>query len=489
MTKTGAWSKVPGSGMAKDEKLQELERRNIWPLLVSYSLPAIVGMVATSVYNVVDAIYVGQWCGAYAIAGMALVFPVMNLTVAVGTLVGLGSAATASITLGQGRFERAHRVLGHCVVLSLLFGTTVGWIPVPWLREILMLFGAGESTIEPAYDFMLVIMLGFPVSSSFMNLNHLMRASGYPRKAMVSLIISMVVNIVVAPLFIYVLDWGMTGAALATVVAQAVGMIWVLRHFMHRHTVLHFKRGIYSLQTALVRRICTVGLPPCLLNICGCIVVMFFNRQFLQFDGEMGVGAYGVVNRVLFLFVMVVLGITQGMQPIAGYNLGIGKYCRVRRVLYLAIGWATVITLIGAATMEIFAGDVVRLFVSPEDADSSRLIELATLGTRLMGICFVFVGSQIVIGNFFQAIGRPVMSIFLNLTRQMLFLIPALWLLPQWLGEPGVWLSQTTADFLSFLLGFTVLLTFLHRVFPHCDATLDEPGEDKEQHRVISAES
>ena len=469
--------------MAKDAKLEELEKRSMGSLLLSYSLPAIVGMVATSVYNIVDAIYVGQWCGALAIAGMALVFPVMNLTVAVGTLVGLGSAATASIALGQGKFDRAHRVLGHCVMLSTLLGVTVGWLPIPWLREILTVFGAEGKALEPAYDFMLVIMWGFPVSSTFMNLNHLMRASGYPRKAMVSLIISMVVNVVVAPIFICWWDWGMTGAALATIVAQAVGMIWVLRHFSGAGHVLHFRGGIYALQSQLVRRICTVGLPPCLLDIVGCVVVMFFNQRFLQFDGEMGVGAYGVVNRVLFLFVMVVLGITQGLQPIAGYNLGIGNYRRVRRVLFLAICWATVITFLGAATMEIFAEQVVRLFVSAEDADSARLIELATLGTRLMGICFVFVGSQIVIGNFFQAIGRPVMSIFLNLTRQLIFLIPALWLLPQWLGEPGVWLSQTTADFLSAFLGFTVLLTFLHRVFPHDNATLDIPtGELDNKH-------
>ncbi len=459
--------------MTKDEKLVELETRSVGSLLLSYSMPAIVGMVAMSVYNIVDAIFVGQWCGAYSIAGMALVFPVMNLTVAVGTLVGMGSAATASITLGQGKFARAHRVLGHCVVLSLLLGVTVGWLPIPWLREILVLFGAEGKALDAAYDFMLVLMWGFPVSSSFMNLNHLMRASGYPRKAMVSLILSMVVNVVTAPIFICWWDWGMTGAALATVVAQVVGMVWVLGHFAKSGHVLHFKRGIYALQFPLVQRICTVGLPPCLLNIVGCVVVMFFNRRFLEFDGEMGVGAYGVVNRALFLFVMVVLGITQGLQPIAGYNLGIGNFRRVRRVLFLAICWASAITFVGAAIMELFAEQVVRLFVSAEDADSARLIALATLGTRLMGICFVFVGAQVVIGNFFQAIGRPVMSIFLNLTRQLFFLIPALWLLPQWFGEIGIWLSQTTADFLSALLGFSVLFIFLHRVFPRHNTTFD----------------
>lgn len=459
--------------MGKDAKLEALEKKSIWPLLVSYSLPAIVGMVAMSLYNIVDAIYVGQWCGAFAIAAMALVFPVMNLMVAVGTLVGLGSAATASITLGQGKYLRAQRVLGHCVMMGLLLGVVVGWLPLPWLREVLSGFGAVGSTLEPAYDFMLVLMLGFPVSSTFMNLNHLMRASGYPLKAMVSLIISMVVNIAVAPVFIYMLGWGMTGAALATVVAQLVGMAWVLWHYVDKRSVLHFQRGIYALQWPLVRRICTVGLPPCLLNICGCVVVMFFNHRFLEFDGEMGVGAYGVVNRILFFFLMIVLGITQGLQPIAGYNLGLGRFSRVKRVLYYAMIWATCITAFGTLCIELFPREIVSLFAKETDENACRLIDIATRGLQIMGICFPLIGSQVVIGNFFQAIGRPVMSIFLNLTRQMLFLIPALWLLPGWLGEPGIWLSQTTADFLSVGLGFTVLFFFFRKVFPREDTVFD----------------
>ena len=464
--------------MVKDDKLEELERRNIWPLLVSYSIPAIVGMVAMSVYNIVDSIYVGQWCGAYAIAAMAIVFPIMNLTVAVGTLMGLGSAATASISLGQGKKQRAERVLGHCVKLGLILGVVVGWLPLLGLTEILKAFGATENTLNGAYDFMLVIMLGFPLSSTFMNLNHLMRASGYPLRAMVSLLISMVVNVAVAPIFIYVLDWGLVGAALATVTAQLVGMVWVMAHFIDKRSVLHFRRGIYELQWPLVKRICTVGLPPCLLNICGCIVVVFFNFRFIQYNGDMGVAAYGVVNRVVFFFAMIVLGITQGLQPIAGYNLGLGKFSRVKSVLYYAMAWASVITIIGALSMEIFPRTIVSFFARESDANSALLIEIASRGVRLLGICFALVGSQIVIGNFFQAIGRPVMSICLNLTRQLFLLLPALWLLPGWLGEPGIWLSQTTADFISSCIGFTALYLFFKHAFPREDVVF--PAEEKQ---------
>ncbi len=449
--------------MAKDSTLRALERYPVAVLLWRYSLPAIVGMAATSLYNLIDAVYIGQWCGPFAITAMALVFPIMNLTVAVGALVGLGCAASASISLGQRDMNRAFRILGHCLVLGSIFGVVFGWVPLPWLTPILRFFGADGATLQPARDFMLVTLLGFPLTSSFMNLNHLMRASGYPKKAMVSLIISLVVNVVTAPVFIKFLGWGMTGAALATVLGQAVALLWVLMHFCRRSSVLHLKRGIYKLSGPIVRRICTVGMPPCALNIVGCVIVVVFNRLFEAYDGPMGVGAYGIVNRVLFLFVMVVLGITQGMQPIAGYNLGLGKFCRVRRVLLLAMLWATGITTVGFVLVMGFPREIVGLFVEAEDANASRLMEIATHGIRLITLIFPLVGSQIVISNFFQAIGRPVMSMFLSLTRQLIFLLPCLMLLPSWLGESGIWLSQAVADALSVILGFTVLSLFLKR--------------------------
>ncbi len=455
--------------MAKDATLRALERYPISVLLWRYSLPAIVGMAATSLYNIIDAIYIGQWCGPFAITAMALVFPIMNLTVAVGALVGLGCAASASISLGQKDVNRAFRILGHCIMLGLIFGVVFGWTPLLWLTPILRFFGAEGATLQPAYDFMLVTLLGFPLTSGFMNLNHLMRASGYPKKAMVSLIISLVVNVVTAPIFIRLFDWGMTGAALATVLGQTVALLWVLAHFCRRESVLHLRRGIYALSGPIVRRVCTVGLPPCALNIVGCVVVVVYNRLFEAYDGPMGVGAFGVVNRVLFLFVMVVMGITQGMQPIAGYNLGLGKFCRVRRVLLLAMLWATAITTMGFALVMGFPREIVGIFVEDSDAEAARLIEIATHGIRIMALVFPLVGSQIVIGNFFQAIGRPAMSIFLSLTRQLIFLLPCLALLPPCMGESGIWFSQAVADALSVILGFTVLRLFLARYFRHKD--------------------
>lgn len=330
----------------------------------------------------------------------------------------------------------------------------------------MLAFGADENTLKPSCDYMLVLMLWFPFNSVFLGLNHLMRASGYPKKAMVSLIISMVVNIAIAPLFIYVFEWGIAGAGLATAAAQTVGLGWVLLHFFRKDVVLRFTRGIYNLNWPLTRRICTIGLPPCLLNIVACVIVLIFNQLFIQYDGQMGVGAYGVVNRVIFFFVMIVAGITQGMQPIAGYNLGLGKYCRVRGVLLNAMVFAGAVTTLGTVLMQLFPREIVSMFVKEEDGNATQIITLATYGITVVSLIFPMVGPQIVISNFFQAIGRPVMSIFLTLTRQLIFLLPCLLLMPLWYGEPGVWYSQVVADVLAVIMGFTVIGLFLAKVFP-----------------------
>ena len=458
--------------MQKDQKLVDLEQKPMGRLLAQYSLPAIVGMAAMSFYNIVDSIYIGQCCGAYAITGMGLLFPIMNLLVALGTLVGLGGAATTSITLGQQDFPRAFRVLGHCTIMGFALGVLFGWLPLPWMDEILYLFGADENTVEPARDFMLVLMLTCPLTFSFMNLNHVMRASGYPYKAMYSLLISMVVNIVCAHLFVYELEWGMTGAALATTVGQGVGMVWVLAHFLSRKSVIYFRGRMWKLCGPIMRRICLLGLPPCLMNLCGCLVVIVFNTQFLRYEGAMGVGAFSIVNRVLLSIAMVVVGIAQGMQPIAGYNLGIGYYSRVRRVFHDAVWSAFGLTLLCWVGIQLFPEAVVRAFVKEQDANSTQLITLATHGLRVMGLAFPLVGTQIIIGNFFQSIGRPIMSVFLNISRQFLVLIPCLFLLPIWFEGNGIWLSQMVADVFCALLSYLVIYLFFTRVFHKKDSTI-----------------
>lgn len=465
--------------MAKDQMLKKLEKEPVGRLLLQYSLPAVIGLAAVSAYNIIDSIFVGQWCSPYAVAALGLIFPVMNLTVAFGTLVGLGTAATASITLGQHDYPRAFRVLGHCVVLGIITGLLVGWAPLPWLHEILAFFGARGEALEEAYNFMYVIMLGFPVSTCFLNLNHLMRASGYPRKAMMSLLITMVVNLAAAPIFMRVFDMGVAGAAWATITAQAVGLVWVLIHYFNSRNLLHFRRGIYKLNGRIVRRILTVGLPPCLLNVCGCLITVVYNHLFLEFDGDMGVGAFGAVNRTLFFFVMIVLGIAQGVQPIAGYNLGMGKFTRVRRVLRIALIAAFIISTIGFALVQLFPREILELFAKEQDANATKLIDLGAKGVVLFSYFFPLVGVQVIISNFFQAIGRPVMSIFLSLTRQLLCLLPCLFILPRIFGEDGIWLSQSASDLISVVLSLVVLRLYLSHYMPKKDHALSQIHDDE----------
>lgn len=441
--------------MERNERMQALEHESVRRLLVQYSLPAIAGMAAMSLYNVIDSIFIGHGCGPLALSGLAVAFPIMNLAVALCTLVGLGSAAASSIMLGRRDRAAAFRVLGHCLLLSILFGILFGWGMLPFLDHILVLFGASPATLPYARDFMSVLLMVQPLTFCFINLNHVMRATGYPRKAMWSLLFSMFCNLVLAPIFIFLLKWGMTGAAVATSLSQAIAFTWVLRHFLQNGSVVHFMSGIYRIQWKLVLRICFLGMPPCLMNACGAAITILINHQLLAHGGDLAVGAFGIINRLLILFAMLVIGITQGMQPIAGFNLGAGHFDRVKKVLRYALLAATGVTTLGFLLCELFPHGIVAMFT--QDAS---LAAIAVFGLRASVAIFPLVGSQIVIGNFFQAIGRPVLSVFLALTRQLLFLAPLLLILPDYFGQRGVWYSLAASDALSVTVGFGALFCF-----------------------------
>ncbi len=459
----------------KEDKLLELESAPIGRLLLKYSWPAVIGMTAMSLYNLIDAYYIGLWCGASSIAGLALIFPIMNLMIAVGMLVGLGAAANISLALGRGDRFYAFRVLAHAVQLGLFFGVIVGAGIYVFLPETLVFFGATGATYQPAYDFMSVTALFFPLTVVYMNMNHMMRASGYPKKAMYSLLISVLANVAIAPLFIYVWDMGMMGAGIATACSQFIGLIFVLRHFISSAHVIHLRRGIYRFSGAIARRICLIGLPPCMVSICGCLVVLYFNKLFLAYEGDMGMGAFGIVNRLMFLFGMIVMGIAQGMQPIVGYNYGVGAYSRAKKVLFRAmLAGGTVMTL-GFIIVMSFPSEIMGLFVKEvteqglPDLEGKKMIELGTQGIYLMMMFLPIIGPQMIVGNFFQAIGKPIVSIFLNLMRQMIVLIPLLSILPGYLGVKGIWLSGALSDIISACICTTVLIYYLKKHYPRYD--------------------
>lgn len=428
-------------------------------LLMRYALPAIIAMVSSSLYHMIDSIFIGHGVGTLAISGLALTMPLMNLAAAFGAMVGAGSAALTSIRLGQGNKLAAEQILGNVVLLNIAMGVTFAALGLYFLDDLLFLFGASERTIDYARDFMSIILCGNVVTHLYLGLNNLLRVSGYPRKSMTVMLISVGVNVVLAYPFIFVFGWGIKGSAVATVLAQLVSLSIQIAHFSDSSNFLHFKRGIFRFRWDIIRNIIGIGMAPFFVQSCACVVVILINNTLHSHGGDLAIGAYGIINRVAFIFVMVVMGLNQGMQPIVGYNFGAGKYDRVMKVLGMTIMWATGIMSLGFAVCELFPEAVVRLFVSEDGSgEATALIDMAVHGLRIIMMLFPLVGFQIVVGNFFQFIGKAKRAVLLSVTRQMLFIVPLLLILPQYWGTDGVWYSMPIADGASVLLA-AVLIT------------------------------
>lgn len=441
---------------------EALGQQSIGKLLAQYSVPAIIASVATSLYNIIDSIFIGRGVGPMAIAGLAITFPLMNLVAAFCMMIAAGGATITSIFLGQKNFSRATDVVNNVFVLCFIHAVIVGGGTLLFLDKILYFFGATDETVVYAREFMQVILCGTPILFIFIGLNNLMRATGYPRKAMISALISVGVNVILAPIFIFVFKWGIRGAALATVCGQTVAFIWVLVHFLSPSSSIHFKLHNRWLSGTIVRRIYAIGLSPFLMNVCACVVVIFINRALLDYGGEQGnlcVGAYGIINRTTMFFVMVVFGVTQGMQPILGYNIGSGQYDRVKRTLRTGIWIGVAITLTGWMVSEGLPDTVSRLFTTDD-----TLINISREGFRIYFIVYPVVGCQIVIQNFFQSVGKPKLSIFLSLTRQLLFLIPFLIFMPRIWGIKGVWAAMAASDFIAFVTAIITLSWWMKHV-------------------------
>ena len=434
-------------------------------LLVQYSVPAIIASVATSLYNIIDSIFIGRGVGPMAISGLAITFPLMNLLIGFCTLVAVGAATVSSIFLGQKNLKSATEVVNNVLTLCIIHALVFGGLTLLFLDDILFFFGATAETIPYAREFMQVILLGTPVSYVFIGLNNVMRATGYPRRAMVSALLSVVVNLILAPVFIFSLDWGIRGAAWATIAGQTVACVWVIIHFMSGKSVVHFERHARWLVGSMVKRMYAIGLSPFLMNCCACLVVVFLNKALLDSagaEGNIAVGAYGIINRTTMFFVMIIFGVTQGMQPILGYNYGAGNFSRVRQTLYKGIGIATAITVFGWAVTELFPDSISGMFTT-----DAVMIDMARTGFRIYFSLYFVVGAQIVVQNFFQSIGHPIPSIVLSLTRQLIFLLPLLWILPEHFGVDGVWMSMVGSDALAFVLAMIMMFILLRKYSRH----------------------
>jgi len=445
--------------MDNKQSALELGQKPVGRLLAQYALPAIVAMTASSLYNIIDRAMIGQVVGPEAIAGLGITFPFMNLSAAFGAAVGVGASTCISVKLGQRDYKTAEHLLGNTVTLNLIIGFVFMLVCLVFLNPILRFFGASDVTLPYAREFMIVILLGNMVTHMYFGMNAVLRAVGKPRHAMYATLFTVACNIVLVVLFVWWFRWGIRGAALATITSQSLALCWQMWIFSDKRELLHLKRGIYRLKAQLVRNIIAIGISPFLMNVTSCIIVIFMNNQFVHYGGDMAVGAYSIANSVVMVFFMFVMGMIQGMQPIVGYNFGAEHFDRMFRCLWLTITVATCILLAGWALSMLFPREIARIFTTDE-----TLMNLAARGIKLDMLVFFVVGSQAVITNFFQCIGKVKISIFLSLSRQLILLLPMAYVFPLFWQLDGVWYAMPASDFGSFAMTIPMLWWYMRRL-------------------------
>lgn len=441
--------------MLKTANFDELQNKNISKLLWQYALPAIVGTMVNALYNIIDRIYIGHGpnLGDHAIGGLGIVLPIMNLTAAVGMLVGAGSASRISICLGRGDKETAEKIIGNSFLLTILLTGTLVTILFMFLDPILMRIGATEETFPYAKEFLLYYLPGNIFLTMCFNFNSMMRASGYPTKAMYTMLIGVIANIIIAPIFIFWLEWGIKGAAIATIISMFIGLCFVMYHFMNQNSMLRLRKKNIGLNPQIVWAVASIGMSPFFIQVAASIVVFFINYNLKTYGGNIAIEAYAIANTLVMIIIMIMVGLTQGMQPIVGYNYGAKNIERVKETLFYTIKVGVAIGSVGLL-IGVLLPDIV---VKPFNPSAPLAIETAK-ALRIVTIMLPLVGFQIVVTNFFQCIGMAAKSIFLSLTRQFLLLLPALFILPKIFGVNGVWYSLPTADFLATLLTATLFI-------------------------------
>lgn len=443
-----------------DIRLKELATAPIGRLLVKYSLPAVTGTVVSALYNIIDSIVIGHAIpDPNVVAGIAVTFPVMTLATALGMLIGAGAATRVSIVLGQKDHRRAEIILGNSVQLSIIIGIIYASCFAIFIEPILMMFGASTATLPYAREFILWVLPGMVLINLTFSYNNVMRASGYPTKAMYTNMIGAILNAILAPLFLFGFNWGIRGAALATDISMMITCIWVMSHFFNRRNTLHFTRGTFRFDWSVIRSVLYIGMAPFLINVCGSLINAIVNTSLLRYGGDNAIAAVVVFNRFVTIFVFIVIGICQGMQPILGYNYGAGKHDRLFRTLRLAAVTAVIITTIGCIAAHIWPSQISGMFMTDDEQISEAVNCL-----RIATISFWMVGFQIIATNFFQSLGMAGKAVFLSLTRQIIFMVPLLFILPLIFGLNGVWSAFPISDVIATIVASVMLIWQIRRI-------------------------
>ncbi len=438
----------------------ELGTERIGKLLKMYAVPGIIAQTAASLYNMVDSIYIGHIkdVGSYAISGLAVTFPLMNLSAALGTLVGVGAMTLISVLLGQKNYSTAGKVLSNVLTLNVVISILFTIVTLSFLDPILYFFGASDNTIPFARRYMTIILLGNVITHLYFGFNGIIRAAGNPKLAMNLTLFTVASNAILDPIFIFVLDMGIQGAALATVICQTMALSYSMRYLSRKDNFLHFPRPLFQLDWRIAKQSLAIGLGPFLMNAASCLVALFINQQLRKYGGDLAIGAYGIVNRLTMLFVMICMGFNQGLQPIAGYNYGARQYSRVKEVFILTAKWEVLVTTLCFLVSEFLPRQAVSLFTN-----DPQLIDFAAHGIKTMNVAFALVGFGMVSGNFFQCLGMVKKSIFLSLTRQLLFLLPFIYTLPIWFEEDGVWWSFPISDSLNIIVSAILIINIFRK--------------------------
>ena len=443
------------------EKYRQLQAAPIGKLLLQYSIPAIINMAVVSLYNLTDSIFIGNGVGALAISGLAITFPIINGIIAFNTLVGIGGTTLTSISLGRKQYEKATEVLHNVVILGFIISLLTGWIIYLNLDTILWFFGASESTLPYAKEYIEILLRANPITFLFLSLNNLLRGNGFPKKSLESTLLTVGLNLILTPIFIFALNLGIKGASIATVISQVIGLIWVVRLFCLKSNKEHFQRKYFKFKFRLATEIMKLGTPPFILNLCTATITIALINRIGFYGGDFAVGAYGIVSRIYMLFSMVIIGLSIGMQPIIGFNYGAGLMDRVIKTLNMGLTIAFVFMFSVFLLSEMATNPIIRLF-----SDEISLNDMAIVGLRICAWTFPVMAVQTTLTNFFQSIGKPKTSIILSLIRQIGFLIPLIFLLPEMfnLGLNGIWISIPCADTIACFVTVWVYLTYRQRL-------------------------
>ena len=439
----------------------ELGKEPVGKLLLKYSVPAIVGMVVVSLYNIIDRIFIGQGVGAMAISGLALTFPLMNMVAAVGTLVGVGASTRISIVLGMKDIKWARNILGNAFFLTFILSAVLITPSMIWMEEILRLFGGSDQTIPYASQYLRIVIPGSVLTNLSFSFGGMMRAAGFPKKSMLANIIGVGANLILDPIFIFGLDMGIRGAAWATVISMFLSALFVMYHFASKKNEVRFEREGFRLKKRIIRNIVSIGLAPFLMNTAGSIVNVIMNHQLYRTGGDLAIGAFGIINSYGAFIVMMVMGLCQGMQPIVGYNYGANKLKRMKDTLILALKVATGIVCFGFVLCELLPGPLVALFTN-----DPTLRGMTIPGMRIVFAVFPVIGLQIVTTQFHQSLGMAKEAIFMSLSRQVIFLMPLIYIFGTNWGLSGVWWALPVSDFIATATAVIFLIRVMKKFYP-----------------------